>query len=358
MIICQACNAEIASPDRFCRSCGAPVPPLVEDLADTHRFDGAAQPSGAGQTASQDPTSPFYVGPRPSYAAGQNSAAAYQTGSLAGQLLHGLLRVRPKILWPVMFLVISLSLTAGVSVGTRALHWLSRMSHKQPAPTSGQAGMVQSPEVPRLSFEETVQNALGFRPAAVPDSDYPGVRGIFVAGLTSDDGPAALANIQAGDVLMELADQPVRNSSELTRVLNSLKAGDEVRAKLYHDGAIIASRIKVADASFAPFEQKLAARDLGFTGIDEVSRRCCVPGTKRWGVEVIKITENAPADLAGLQAGDVIVEFDKHPIRTPYELSRRIVAAKPRSRVLVKFYRGTTEQTVELMMGHRTDHQE
>src|SRR5215472_15835391 len=114
MTICQACNAHIDGPDRFCRSCGAPVPPLVGDLADTQRFDGAAQPSEAAQTASQDPTSPFYAGPRPAYPAGQNSAA-YHTGSLAGKLLHSLLRIRPKILWPVMFLLISLSLTAGVT---------------------------------------------------------------------------------------------------------------------------------------------------------------------------------------------------------------------------------------------------
>jgi hypothetical protein len=351
MTICHACSAEISDPDRFCRTCGAPVATLVEDLAETHRFD-PSRGSGPTQAGAQDPTSPFYVGPQIPH---PMQSVAYQTGSLAGKLLHGVLRIRPMILWPVMILLISLFLTVGVTVGKRALRLAARISHSQRTPVSEDAGMVDRPETPRLSFEESVQNALGFRPAGVSDSEYPGIRGIFVAGLMSDDGPAALANIQAGDVLMELSNQPVRNSGELTRVLDSLTAGAEVAAKLYHDGAVVTSRIKVADESFGPFQPKLAARDLGFLGVDEVSRRCCVPGTKRWGVEIVKITDNQPADLAGLQEGDVIVEFDKHPIRTPYELSRRIAAAKPRSKVLVKFYRGTTEQMAELIMGHRIE---
>jgi membrane-associated protease RseP (regulator of RpoE activity) len=283
----------------------------------------------------------------------QEECSAYQTGSLAGQLLRRLLRIRPKILWPAMFLLICLFLTAGVTVGRRAVRWLARVSNSQVGPQ--RAGMVERAEPPGPPFEDAVQNALGFKPGSVSDSEFPSVRGIFVTGLVSDDCPAALGNIQAGDVLMELADQPVRNAGELMRVLKSLSPGTEAGVKLYRDGQVTPARIKVADPAFAPFQPKLAPRDMGFLGLDEVSRRCCVPGTKRWGVEVIKVTDNQPADLAGLQPGDVIVEFDKHPIRTPYELSRRIVAARPRSKVQVKFYRGNTEQTVELIMGHRVD---
>jgi len=33
-------------------------------------------------------------------------------------------------------------------------------------------------------------------------------------------------------------------------------------------------------------------------------------------------------------------------------LIRLIKAASPRTRVLIKFYRGATEQTVEVLMGH------
>ena len=96
----------------------------------------------------------------------------------------------------------------------------------------------------------------------------------------------------------------------------------------------------------------LRPRDQGFLGAGDVGRRCCVAGTKRWGLEIHRIIDNSPADLAGLQLGDVIAEFDKQIVRTPDELARRIRAVKPRSKVKVKFYRGNSEQTIELIMGH------
>src|SRR5260370_36989640 len=172
MTICHACGTEMSDPDRFCRTCGASVATLVGDLADPRRFD-PARASGTTQPGPQDPTSPFYVGPQIPH---PMASAAYHTGSLAGKLLHALLRSRPKILWPVMFLLISLFLTAGLTVGKRAFRWAARISHSQRAPVSEQAGVVERPELSRLSFEESVQNALGFRPAGVSRSHYPGVR--------------------------------------------------------------------------------------------------------------------------------------------------------------------------------------
>jgi S1-C subfamily serine protease len=53
-----------------------------------------------------------------------------------------------------------------------------------------------------------------------------------------------------------------------------------------------------------------------------------------------------------LQQGDLITEFDNHSVRTPDELARRIHAAKPRSKIKMKVYRGTAEQAVELTIGH------
>ena len=57
--------------------------------------------------------------------------------------------------------------------------------------------------------------------------------------------------------------------------------------------------------------------------------------------------------IANLQAGDVITEFNGLPTRTSNEFNRRLRAVKPRSKVPLKFYRGNTEQTVEVVLGHR-----
>src|SRR5262245_66675832 len=56
------------------------------------------------------------------------------------------------------------------------------------------------PAIVRHKYEEAVQNALGFKQGAYSATEFPGVQGIFINNLMSDDSPAALAKIQAGDL--------------------------------------------------------------------------------------------------------------------------------------------------------------
>jgi hypothetical protein len=341
MLICQACSAEISGRDRFCRGCGIQVAALVGDLVETHRFNPAASPSASAQPELQDPTNPFYVPPHS--ASSQTPAASYQTGAIGKKWFER------KLTWLMIFLLLSLCLTTGIILGRDLLR--SRWAAQ--AEIARQADQAEQAELARRYFEEAVQNALGLKQGNFSESDFSEVRGIFINSLMSDDGPAAVANLQAGDVLMELGEQVVRNESELAKVLDSLKTGDEVAVKFYRDGAISTSRIKIADRSFPPLQVKIEPRDQGFLGIKDSGRRCCVPGTKKWGVEVKEIHDNSPADLFGLKSGDLITQFNGHAIRTPNEFNRRIRAAQPRSQILVKFYRGNTELEIKLLLGHR-----
>jgi hypothetical protein len=206
----------------------------------------------------------------------------------------------------------------------------------------------------RQKYEEAVQNALGFKQGAYSATEFPGVQGIFINNLTSDDSAAALANIQAGDLLTELNNQQVRNDSELSQVLESLKTGQEVPVKVYRDGAMTSSRIKIADRALPPSQPKTELRDQGFFGILDSFRRP-LPGTKKWGVEVKELNINGPAKLSGLRPGDVITEFNGHPVKTPNEFNRHIRAVRPGNKVAVTFYRGVAEQKIEVTMGRRPE---
>jgi hypothetical protein len=206
----------------------------------------------------------------------------------------------------------------------------------------------------RQKYEEAVQNALGFKQGVYSATEFPGVQGIFINNLMSDDSPAALANIQAGDLLTELNNQQVRNDSELSQVLESLETGQEVPVKVYRDGAMTNSRIKIADRALPPSQPKTELRDQGFLGILDAFRRP-LPGAKKWGVEVKELHVNGPAKLYGLRPGDVITEFNGHPVKTPNEFNRNIRAVRPGSKVAVTFYRGVTEQKIEVTMGRRPE---
>jgi membrane-associated protease RseP (regulator of RpoE activity) len=345
MTNCQACGTETLGQDRFCKNCGAPFAASVEDLADTRRFD----PSGPTvNTGSLDPNSPLYAAAPATYPLAQGSTPLRPTQSFIKRLLQR------KLLWLLALLLVFLFIGTGVTIGREAVR--ARRAHRaeqaREAERAKKARQVKQAEVGRRSFEEAVQNAMGFTPATISDVEYPDVQGVFVASLISDDSAAAVARIQAGDLLIELGDQPVRNTAELARVLSSLKPGSEIAVKLYRDEDPVTSRIRIGSSSVAPFLPKTEPRGQGFLGVGDVARRCCIGGTKRWGVEVHRIIDNSPADLAGLQLGDVITEFDKQTIRTPNELARRILAVKPRSKVTIKFYRGNTQQTVDLTAGH------
>jgi membrane-associated protease RseP (regulator of RpoE activity) len=348
MTNCQGCGTDLLSRDRFCKNCGAPAAASVEDLADTRPFDPSAPVVATAHTGSLDPNSPRYAPAPGTYPMTQGSASLHQTQSLIKNL------IQRKLFWLLALFLLFLFTGTGLVVGREAVR--ARRAHRaeraREAERARQLKQVKQAETARRTVEDAIQNAMGFIPGNLLDVEYPEVQGVFVASLTSDDSPAAVARIQAGDVLTSLGDQPVSNSGELARVLSSVKTGSEVGVKLYRDEQQLAARIRVGSTTVAPFQPKVEPGDQGFLGLGNVGRRCCVAGTKRFGLEVHRIIDNSPADLAGLQLGDIVTEFDKQPIRTPDELARRIRAIKPRSKVKVKFYRGATEQTVELIMGH------
>ena len=345
MTNCQGCGTELLSQDHFCKNCGAPVAASIEDLEDTRRFDPSAS---AVTTGSLDQKGPLYVPAPATHPFAQGSTPASQMQSFIKSLIHR------KLFWLLAFFLLTLFTATGVTIGrdmVRARR-MRRMEQAREAVMARKARERRQVAVAQRTSEEAIRNALGFMASSVPEVEYPENQGVFVNSLTSDDSAAALAQIQAGDVLFEFGDQPIPNTGELARVLNTVKPGSEVGVKLYRDEQLVATRIRVGSPTLTPFQPKIDPRNQGFLGVGDVGRRCCVSGTKRWGLEIHRIIDNSPADLFGLQLGDVITELDNKTIRTPDELVRRIHAINPRSKVKLKFYRGNAEQTVELIMGH------
>jgi S1-C subfamily serine protease len=65
----------------------------------------------------------------------------------------------------------------------------------------------------------------------------------------------------------------------------------------------------------------------------------------------VKIIKSRPADLAGIKEGDIIIQFDGTPIRTPEELSSRVIRAIPYSTIKVVVMRGTENLEIPVKMG-------
>jgi len=185
---------------------------------------------------------------------------------------------RKNVVWALIALMLFTFIALGIGLGRgpmrrRAPDWRGQAARE--AQDDVDASIV------RHNYEEAVQNALGFKQGVFSTQDFPDKQGIFINSLMSDDSPAALAKIQAGDLMTELNGKVVRNSNELSQVLDSLKTGDQVPVKVYRDGAVVGLQINIADRSFPPLQPKIQPRDQGFLGIRDAVRRCCIPGTKK-----------------------------------------------------------------------------
>ena len=67
-------------------------------------------------------------------------------------------------------------------------------------------------------------------------ADHFGVDGGLLVSEVIEDTPAAKAGLQAGDVLLEIGDTPVRDSGQLHKALATFELGQEVAVRLQRDG--------------------------------------------------------------------------------------------------------------------------
>jgi hypothetical protein len=66
----------------------------------------------------------------------------------------------------------------------------------------------------------------------------------------------------------------------------------------------------------------------------------------RAGVLIVAVNHGSVAHRAGVIVGDVLFEFDGHPIKTPADLEAAVAACAAKSVIAIKLYRGTETMAV------------
>jgi S1-C subfamily serine protease len=84
---------------------------------------------------------------------------------------------------------------------------------------------------------------------------------------------------------------------------------------------------------------------------DDNAERVPIPDTKLYGVRLDSINQSRPADLAGVKEGDIVIEFDGIPIRTPEEFHSRVLRALPYSTIKLIVMRGSERLEIPVKMG-------
>jgi len=127
-------------------------------------------------------------------------------------------------------------------------------------------------------------------------------------------------------------------------LMEKTPVGKTVDVEYLRDGAKKTAKLTtISNDEFKQLSRQFEKRPEGrgqFGYEDGDAERVLVPGTNTYGVKLDTILRSRPADMAGVKEGDIVVEFDGVPIRTPDEFLMRVRRALPYSTVKVVVMRG------------------
>ncbi len=151
----------------------------------------------------------------------------------------------------------------------------------------------------------------------------------------SPDSPGARAGLKSGDVIRQVDGKPVPNSSALQMAISEQTPGTGVSMEILREGKPQSLNVKlgeyhakneVAENSASPEQQKgklgLAVDDL----TQDVRQQLSVPSNVK-GVAVENVRPASPAEDAGLQQGDVIVQVNRQPVDSAQSFVSQVHAA-------------------------------
>jgi serine protease Do len=194
---------------------------------------------------------------------------------------------------------------------------------------------------------------------------YAGVHSFDTAegGVTFDNveppaSPADKAGLVGGDIILTVDGRPIRTDDEMMELLRETPVGKTLEIVYTRDGETKNTKLTtISEQEFNRLKRVFSSRPEGrgrFGFDDGNTERVPIPGTKMFGVRLDEISPNLPADMAGIKEGDIVIEFDKVPIRTREELSSRVLRALPYSTVTVVVMRGTEKIEIPVKMGRQT----
>ncbi len=131
-------------------------------------------------------------------------------------------------------------------------------------------------------------------------------------------GPAAAAGVKRGDIITSFNGEEIGKMSDLPAVVAATPAGKTVPVKVTREGKELTLNIRIAEmpeagaaAQAAPTEERLGITVENIT--PQIMRELGL--SDRTGVVVTGVASGSPADDAGIQAGDIIKETNRVPVK-------------------------------------------
>ncbi|MFM1768113.1 MAG: hypothetical protein RJA22_642 [Verrucomicrobiota bacterium] len=175
------------------------------------------------------------------------------------------------------------------------------------------------------------------RKLGLPDS-----RGALIGDIVPK-GPADKAGFQSGDIVTDFNGKAVKDSRSFRLQVARTKPGSSATVKVLRDGSAKSLTVTVKEL---PGAEELAQADqesqaegetLQGVAVGDLDARTRgqyrIPSSVR-GVIVLQVEPTSAAARAGLEAGDVILEINKQPVRSADEAVRLTEKARDRMTLL------------------------
>jgi membrane-associated protease RseP (regulator of RpoE activity) len=310
---CGNCGLPMPKELRFCRNCGFRLGEGAAEYTETVRFQNA--PPGTLPGASAPHSGNF------GYAGGPMTAAPQGLPFKRRKRISGTAKLFMAL---IMFFVVAAVFTSIVK--------------RRPSRFPGGVAVAVAPRsYAGVNGFETTDGGVTFE-----NVDTPG-------------GPADLARLVGGDIITTVDGQPVHSEAEMTEIMRRIPIGNTVDVIYLRDGETKTTKLTtISRQEMERLKGEFEARPGGkgrFGFDDDETERVPIAGTKIFGVRVDEISPSLPADMAGIKNGDVIIEFDGIPIRTPEELASRVRRAIPYETITVVVMRGAERLEIPVKMG-------
>lgn len=147
-----------------------------------------------------------------------------------------------------------------------------------------------------------------------------------------EDGAAAKAGIQAGDVILAIDGTPVLSFAELAAKVGTIGAGRSVTLTILRDGD--ERQIDVELEKRVADQIEAASVHPGLQGAELTS-------DDRQGIRVTSVESGSPAERIGLRENDVILAVNRQPVSSNRELQQAI--QNSRGVIALNLRRGNTQ---------------
>ncbi len=158
-------------------------------------------------------------------------------------------------------------------------------------------------------------------------------KGVLVADVFKGD-PADKAGIQAKDIIIEVNDEMIETSRQLTAMIASLQVGETAKVEVFRNGKKKTFSVKLAKRSDEKLAggrvpQKREEEELGVRVTDltsEMAQRFNLGDAA--GVVVVGVESGSKGAEAGVQVGDIIKEINHKAIETVIDYTASVQKIK------------------------------